>query len=256
MRFHAMSVAILASSLLSFTTAAGAARPADPTLLAVSDAGKLTLVNAQTGRVRHFLRAYQATWSPDGKRIAFTGRGQGGPGDLFLIDADGRNLRRLTHSDDIEEHDPVWSSDGKRLAYFAQDQALSQDDLMVLSLATGMSATVVRGRPLKADWNGRPTAGNSHSSRAGPPGTVCRSSMRPAGKRSMLGSNRSIRFGPLTVRASRTSSLRAGEHNSWSRSEMDRARASFTAVRRTSGSETSPGRRTVTRSRFGTEPGV
>jgi Tol biopolymer transport system component len=155
MRFHAMSVAILASSLLSFTTAAGAARPADPTLLAVSDAGKLTLVNARTGGVRHFLRAYQATWSPDGKRIAFTGRGQGGPGDLFLIDADGRNLRRLTHSDDIEEHDPVWSSDGKRLAYFAQDQARSQDDLMVLSLATGMSATVVRGRPLKGrlEWS-------------------------------------------------------------------------------------------------------
>src|SRR6266850_118778 len=155
MRFHAMSVAILVSGLLSFTTAAGAARPADPTLLAVSETGTLTLVNVRTGRVRHLARAYQATWSPDGKRIAFAGRGQGGPGDLFLIDADGRNLRRLTHTDDIEEHDPVWSSDGKRLAYFAQDQALSQDDLMVLSLSTGVSASVVRGRPLKGrlEWS-------------------------------------------------------------------------------------------------------
>jgi Tol biopolymer transport system component len=148
MRLYAKSAVILASSLLSFTTAAGAASPSDPTLLSVSDTGKLTLLNLRTGRVRHFMRAYQATWSPDGKRIAFAGRGQGGPGDLFLIDADGRNLRHLTHTDDIEEHDPVWSSDGKRLAYFAQDQALSQDDLMVLSLATGMSASVVRGRPL------------------------------------------------------------------------------------------------------------
>ncbi len=155
MRFYARSALILASSLLLFTTAAGAARSPDPTLLSVSDTGNLTLVNVRTGRVRHFLRAFQATWSPDGKRIAFAGRGQREPGDLFLIDADGRNLRRLTHSDDIEEHDPVWSSDGKRLAYFAQDQALSQDDLMVLSLSTGMSASVVRGRPLKGrlEWS-------------------------------------------------------------------------------------------------------
>ena len=155
MRLNAKSAVILASGLLCFTTAAGAARPADPTLLSVSDTGKLSLLYPRTGRVQHFMRAYQATWSPDGKRIAFAGRGQGGPGDLFLIDADGRSLRRLTHSDDIEEHDPVWSSDGKRLAYFAQDQALSQDDLMVLTLSTGMSASVVRGRPLKGrlEWS-------------------------------------------------------------------------------------------------------
>lgn len=155
MTFHAKGALILASSLLSFTTAAGAERPADPTLLSVSDTGKLMLVNVRTGSVRHFLRAYQATWSPDGRRVAFAGRGQGGPGDLFLVDADGRNLRRLTHSDDIEEHDPVWSPDGKRLAYFAQDQALTQDDLMVLSLSTGVSASILRGRPLKGrlEWS-------------------------------------------------------------------------------------------------------
>ena len=155
MRVNAGSAAILASCLLPFTTAAGAARPADPTLLSVSDAGKLTLVNARTGRIRHFASAYQATWSPDGKRIAFAGRAGGGWGDLFVIEADGSHLRRLTHSDDIEEHDPVWSSDGKRLAYFAQDQALSQDDLIVLSLSTGVSASVVRGPPLKSglEWS-------------------------------------------------------------------------------------------------------
>jgi Tol biopolymer transport system component len=148
-RLHAKTAAILASSVLSFTTAAGAARPADPTLLSVSDGGKLTIVNVRTGRVQHFLQAYQAAWSPDGKRIAFAERGQRGPGDLFLIDADGHNLRRLTHSDDTEEHDPVWSSDGKRLAYFAQRVALSEDDLMVLNLSTGVSASILRGRPLK-----------------------------------------------------------------------------------------------------------
>jgi len=254
MRVNAGSAAILASCLLPFTTAAGAARPADPTLLSVSDAGKLTLVNARTGRIRHFASAYQATWSPDGKRIAFAGRAGGGWGDLFVIEADGSHLRRLTHSDDIEEHDPVWSSDGKRLAYFAQDQALSQDDLIVLSLSTGVSASVVRGPPLKSGLEWSRTGGNSRSPRAGPPVMAYRSSMRAAGKRSMLGSDRSIRFGLLTVRASRSSSPRTSKHDSWLRSGMDRGRASCTAVRRTSGSETSRGRPTVTRSHFGTAP--
>jgi Tol biopolymer transport system component len=144
MRLHAKHAALLAGSLLTLTTAAGAARPADPTLLAVSDSGRLTLVNARTGRVRQLMPAYQATWSPDGKRIALAGQG-----DLFAINADGSHLRRLTHDIDVAENDPVWSPDGRRLAYLAQNQAQSEDDLMVLNLSTGITAPVIRGRPLK-----------------------------------------------------------------------------------------------------------
>jgi Tol biopolymer transport system component len=118
MRLYAKSTTVFVGGLLSLTTAAGAAPFPDPTLLAVSDTGKLILVNLRTGRVRHFLHAYRATWSPDGKRIAFAGRNGGGWGDLFVIDADGSHLRRLTRDDEFEEHDPVWSADGKRLAYF------------------------------------------------------------------------------------------------------------------------------------------
>ncbi|HXW97439.1 MAG TPA: hypothetical protein VEI47_07640, partial [Gemmatimonadales bacterium] len=36
------------------------------------------------------------SWSPDGKQLVFTGY-DGGLSDLFLINADGTNLRRLTN---------------------------------------------------------------------------------------------------------------------------------------------------------------
>ncbi len=155
MRVRAKVAAVLACSVLPLTSAAAATRPADPTLLTVSETGKLTLVNLRSGRVRQFMRAYQATWSPDGRRIVFVGRGERGLGDLFVINSDGSHLHRLTHDDSVEEHDPVWSSDGNRLAYFAQRQALFQDDLIVLSLSTGVSASIARGRPLKEqlEWS-------------------------------------------------------------------------------------------------------
>ena len=54
-------------------------------------------------------------WSPDGKRIAFCTRPQGGTKgkyQLHVVDADGRNIKPL---DTVEAIAPVWSPDGKRL---------------------------------------------------------------------------------------------------------------------------------------------
>ena len=58
----------------------------------------------------------RAVWSPDGKRIAFNGLGDGAQADVFVIDADGTNQRRLT---DSPAHDywPAWSPDGRRIAF-------------------------------------------------------------------------------------------------------------------------------------------
>lgn len=47
-------------------------------------------------------------WSPDGRRIAF-----GGVDGLYLVNADGGGLRRLTPSG----ASPVWSPDGRRIAF-------------------------------------------------------------------------------------------------------------------------------------------
>ncbi len=54
-------------------------------------------------------------WSPDGKTIAFTTT-RAGNQEIYLCDADGSNLRRITTSPGADSH-PTWSPDGKQLAF-------------------------------------------------------------------------------------------------------------------------------------------
>lgn len=63
-------------------------------------------------------------WSPDGKHIAFlSNRGRDDNNlDIFVIEADGSNIRRVTHTPRsptmyVQALPPQWSTDGKRLAY-------------------------------------------------------------------------------------------------------------------------------------------
>jgi WD40 repeat protein len=55
------------------------------------------------------------TWSPDGSQIAFMSTRSGNP-DIYVMDADGSNLRQLTDhpANDIW---PEWSPDGTRIAF-------------------------------------------------------------------------------------------------------------------------------------------
>ena len=56
-------------------------------------------------------------WSPGGTKIAFTIRHER-QRDIYVINADGTGLRRLTdHS--AEDHAPAWSPDGKQIAFFS-----------------------------------------------------------------------------------------------------------------------------------------
>src|SRR5215510_6178178 len=54
---------------------------------------------------------WMAAFSPDGSRIAFRSERDGG--GVFLMDADGSNLRRLTK----EGFTPAWSPDGMEIVY-------------------------------------------------------------------------------------------------------------------------------------------
>lgn len=68
------------------------------------------------------------TWSPDGRRIVFSGLANGVT-NLYMIDADGRNLRQLT--DDVYgDLMPSWSPDGRFIA-FASERG-PQSDLATL----------------------------------------------------------------------------------------------------------------------------
>ena len=74
--------------------------------------------------------AFNPTWSPDGRRVAFTGL-TGGLTDLFVVDLESGRMERLT-SDSFADLQPSWSPDGRSLA-FATDRFTSD----IQSLAIG-----------------------------------------------------------------------------------------------------------------------
>ncbi len=72
-------------------------------------------------------------WSPDGSKIAFTTSLNGRPSpvtqivvgrDLYVVNADGTNERRLTESAerDVADRNPTWSADGNQLAFESDDR--------------------------------------------------------------------------------------------------------------------------------------
>ena len=56
-------------------------------------------------------------WSPDGTRIAFASD-RGGSADIYVMNRDGSNVRRLTTSPDIETS-PTWSPTGNQIAFLS-----------------------------------------------------------------------------------------------------------------------------------------
>ena len=58
---------------------------------------------------------WSPVFSPDDKQIAFSGT-KGGLTDLYVVDADGKNMRQLTN-DVYADLQPAWSPDGHRIAF-------------------------------------------------------------------------------------------------------------------------------------------
>ena len=78
-------------------------------------------------------------WSPDGSRLAFLGD----PGldeadgcrfdlDLYVADADGSNIVRLT-DDEWYSSSPSWSPDGTRIVFSASNQSDEDHDVMMIN---------------------------------------------------------------------------------------------------------------------------
>ena len=66
-----------------------------------------------TGSIRD---NWAPSWSPDGKRIAFTAAPKDGDIDIYVMDADGQNRQNLTNNPTVDKF-PSWSPDGKRIAF-------------------------------------------------------------------------------------------------------------------------------------------
>jgi len=55
-------------------------------------------------------------WSPDGTRIVFDSSRRGGRPQIYVVNANGRDLFRLTHSKTYDR-EPDWSPDGKKIVF-------------------------------------------------------------------------------------------------------------------------------------------
>ena len=76
----------------------------------------------------------QPRWSPDGQRIAFKSD-RSGSYNLYVMDADGRNVTRLTDHGG-SDHDPAWHPDGQSLLFASdRDRGAGRVDLYRLWLA-------------------------------------------------------------------------------------------------------------------------
>ena len=83
---------------------------------------------------------YSPSWSPDGKRIVFSSKRDGGvTSEIYVMDADGSSPQRLTNNGH-NDYSPSWSPDGERIAFVSvheiyvmdadggNEKRLSQDD--------------------------------------------------------------------------------------------------------------------------------
>ena len=86
-------------------------------------------------------RAYEIiegpTWSPDGSRLCFVlGFGDKNDGAIFVMDADGGNLQRLTGLRRISWF-PTWSPDGTQIAYVGSDDLNTAHARLMIMSADG-----------------------------------------------------------------------------------------------------------------------
>ena len=93
----------------------------DPAGLTATQRVAVMVVSAGPIRLTNHGDAGSPAWSPDGDRIAFTGRHDESLGEIYVINANGTGLTRLTNEGSAWHDNAAWAPDGDRIA-FASDR--------------------------------------------------------------------------------------------------------------------------------------
>lgn len=93
-------------------------------------------------------------WSPDGTQIAFISTRNGQNTAVYLMTADGSNVRQVSSTvEDAVDAAPVWSADGQKLTYFSDKSG--GRELYVLDLNTGSEQRITNNEVYdgEPDWD-------------------------------------------------------------------------------------------------------
>lgn len=94
---------------------------------------------------------WEPDWSPDGKKIVFSSNNYGAY-DLFMINADGSGLERIT-SDPSNDSSPDWSPDGRQLAFVSDRDGVPAIYVMNLADKTVKRLTDLSSEYFAPDWS-------------------------------------------------------------------------------------------------------
>ena len=100
------------------------------------------------------------SWSPDGKRIAFSARRDGHfenelgiTYEIYVMDADGENEQRLTENRN-NDWNPSWAPDGKRIAFMSDRKGDAVSfDIYIMNADGGNQQKLTNNR----GWDGSPS---------------------------------------------------------------------------------------------------
>lgn len=104
-------------------------------------------------------------WSPDGSQLVFTSNRDGNP-ELYIMNADGTNVRRLTNHPAIDTT-PTWSPQGHQIA-FTSDRTGAPQIYAVGVDGTGLRRITFESYCDRPTWSPAPYNEIAYSSRTGP----------------------------------------------------------------------------------------